>query len=140
MKSVLGTMTFSDQVDTDSSRIMLEKHQASGNPEIDTAHQYNKGQTELLLGDLISPGQRSSFFIASKVHPWNDDGLKPAQVTHQIETSPPRFFANLPELPHPQPNFLPPRHFYAPFFPHFEPEPLKFALPGAIRTPSVGKS
>ncbi|MFT5505471.1 MAG: aflatoxin B1 aldehyde reductase [Gammaproteobacteria bacterium] len=87
MKSILGTMTFSDQVDAESSRIMLEKHQASGNQEIDTANQYNKGQTELLLGDLISAEQRSNFFIASKVHPWNEQGLKPDQVKQQIETS-----------------------------------------------------
>ena len=87
MKTVLGTMTFSDQVDPASTQAMLDLFFGSGNNELDTATQYNNGLTEALLGDLISVDQRANLFIASKVNPWNDQGLQPVQVTRQINES-----------------------------------------------------
>jgi len=98
MKTVLGTMTFSDQVDTESAGIMLDKFAAMGHRELDTANQYNQGGTETLLGELISPDQRSNCFIASKVHPWNDQGLQPAQVTKQLGDSLQRLNTNFIDL------------------------------------------
>ncbi len=87
MKTVLGTMTFADQVDSDAARSMLELFVENKHNELDTANVYNDGKTETLLGELISSDQRKEIFIASKVHPWNDQGLQPAQVTQQINES-----------------------------------------------------
>ena len=87
MKTVLGTMTFADQVDAVNAKAMLELCFNSGNTELDTANVYNDGKTESLLGELISSEQRKQYFIASKVHPWNDHGLQPAQVKQQLQES-----------------------------------------------------
>lgn len=87
MKTILGTMTFSDQADAQASQAMIEHFIDSGHSELDTAHIYNKGKTEILLGELLSPDQRKEMVLASKVHPWNDEGLKPAQVKKQLDTS-----------------------------------------------------
>ena len=87
MKTVLGTMTFADQVDSDATRSMLELFVENKHSELDTANVYNDGKTETLLGELIPSDQRKELFIASKVHPWNDHGLQPAQVTKQINES-----------------------------------------------------
>ena len=87
MKAILGTMTFSDQADAQASRAMIKRFTASGHNELDTANVYNKGKTETLLGELISPDQRKEIILASKVHPWNDNGLQPAQVTKQLDAS-----------------------------------------------------
>lgn len=80
-------MTFADQVDSNSTQAMLDLFTQSGNHELDTANQYNKGKTETLLGELIPVDQRGKFFIASKVNPWNDQGLQPAQVKTQLNNS-----------------------------------------------------
>ena len=87
MKTVLGTMTFSDQVDETTTRSMLSRFSDSGGNELDTATQYNQGLTETLLGKLIPAHERDRLFIASKANPWNDQGLQPAQVTRQINES-----------------------------------------------------
>jgi len=87
MKTVLGTMTFSDQVDAIAAQNMLDRFTGSGNNELDTAHHYNKGLTETLLGELIPADLRSNLFIASKVNPWNDQGLQAAQVLKQLDES-----------------------------------------------------
>lgn len=87
MKTILGTMTFSDQVDSDAAQAMLDRFTSSGCNELDTANQYNKGKTEALLGKLISADQRNKYFIATKVHPWNDQGLQAAQVKNQLGDS-----------------------------------------------------
>lgn len=87
MKAILGTMTFADQVDSNSAQAMIDLFTRSGYHELDTATQYNKGKTETLLGELVSADQREKIFIASKANPWNDQGLQPAQVQKQIDES-----------------------------------------------------
>jgi aflatoxin B1 aldehyde reductase len=84
MKQILGTMTFGDQVDQDTAQEMLAQFTGSGNYEIDTAHIYCDGRTEEMLGRLLPPAARDKLYIASKVNPWNDDGLKPASVKKQM--------------------------------------------------------
>ncbi|MCP4336072.1 MAG: aldo/keto reductase, partial [Gammaproteobacteria bacterium] len=84
MKQILGTMTFGDQVDQDTAQEMLAQFTGSGNYEIDTAHIYCEGRTEEMLGQLLPPAARDKLCIASKVNPWNDDGLKPASVKKQM--------------------------------------------------------
>jgi len=84
MKQILGTMTFGDQVDQDTAQEMLQQFSEAGNNEIDTAHIYCDGRTEEMLGRLLPPKERDKLFIASKVNPWNDNGLQPAQVKQQM--------------------------------------------------------
>lgn len=80
-------MTFSDQVDKPAAASMLELFSQSGGDELDTAYVYCKGRTEELLGALLPPDKRSKLFLASKVHPWNDEGLQPDQIEMQLNTS-----------------------------------------------------
>ena len=84
MKIILGTMTFSEQVDRNTAQSMLDLFIESGNSELDTAYQYCDGKTEELLGLLISPEKRKTLTIASKVNPWNDLGLQPEQIEKQL--------------------------------------------------------
>jgi len=85
MKTVLGTMTFSEQVDQATAQSMLDLFAASGNFELDTAYDYCEGGTEKLLGALLPADKRNKFYIASKVNPWNEQGLQPAQVKKQMK-------------------------------------------------------
>lgn len=84
MKQILGTMTFGDQVDQDTAQEMLQQFTAAENNEIDTAHIYCDGRTEEMLGRLLPPEARNKLYIASKVNPWNDSGLRPDQVKQQM--------------------------------------------------------
>ena len=77
-------MTFGDQVDRDTTQTMLNLFADSGNTELDTAYQYCDGRTEELLGELLPAEKRNKVFLASKVHPWNDEGLQPDQVKKQM--------------------------------------------------------
>ena len=85
MKQILGTMTFGDQVDQDTAQSMLDVFLASGKHDLDTAYQYCDGRTEEMLGVLLPPTKRNGFYIASKVNPWNDEGLQPNGVRKQFE-------------------------------------------------------
>ena len=87
MKTILGTMTFSDQVDQSTAAQMVSAFSQTGNVELDTAFVYNKGKTEELLGNLNAEGGLAKLLIAGKANPWVDDGLSPASVRHQLETS-----------------------------------------------------
>ena len=84
MKLILGTMTFSDQVDQDTAKTMVDLFTESGNFELDTAYQYCDGRTEELLGAIMPPQKRKNLYLASKVNPWNDQGLQPAQIRIQM--------------------------------------------------------
>ena len=84
MKLILGTMTFSEQVNKDAVQTMLDLFTKSGNTELDTAYQYCEGRTEELLGEILPPAKRQNLFLASKVNPWNDQGLQPRQIKMQL--------------------------------------------------------
>ena len=84
LRLVLGTMTFSGQADAIASRSMIDKFIGAGHAEIDTAHLYNQGRTEVLLGELIAPVQRKALYIAGKVNPWSGQGLQPGEVVRQL--------------------------------------------------------
>jgi aflatoxin B1 aldehyde reductase len=84
MKQILGTMTFGDQVDQDTAQSMLDVFLASGKHELDTAYQYCDGHTEEMLGVLLPPTKRKGLYIASKVNPWNDEGLQPEGIRKQF--------------------------------------------------------
>lgn len=87
MKTILGTMTFSDQVDRDNSAAMIGAFREAGHVELDSAFAYNEGKTETLLGELRQDGVLDQCSIATKVNPWNDEGLSPDSVDHQFSTS-----------------------------------------------------
>ena len=92
MKYVLGTMTFSDQVDETNTVTLLEAFRENAEAgqlpvELDTAYQYNAGETETLLGTILRQRPDLKFSIATKVNPWDGDGLKPAEIRSQFETS-----------------------------------------------------
>ena len=84
MKLILGTMTFGDQVEQPVATELLARFTRGGNREVDTAHCYCDGRTEEMLGRILTPATRAELFIASKVNPWNDDGLQPAEVYRQM--------------------------------------------------------
>jgi len=87
MKLILGSMTFGDQVNQDTAQAMLAEFTRAGHVEIDTAHTYCDGRTEEMLGRLLPPEARAKLHLATKVNPWNDDGLKPEQVKKQLDES-----------------------------------------------------
>ena len=84
MKIILGTMTFSDQVDRDTAQTMLNLFAEAGNSELDTAYEYCEGRTEELLGTILPSEKRKKVYLASKLSPWNDQGLQPEQIKKQM--------------------------------------------------------
>jgi len=87
MKRILGTMTFGDQVEPEQAQLLIEQFIAAGNRELDTAHTYCEGRTETMLGRLLPAFVDNDLYLASKVNPWNDDGLQPQQVKEQFAES-----------------------------------------------------
>lgn len=87
MKVVLGSMTFSDQVEIEVADAMIKTFSEAGHSELDTAFVYNKGKTELLLGDLNKRGSLGNLAIAGKANPQAENGLTPQSVKYQINTS-----------------------------------------------------
>jgi aflatoxin B1 aldehyde reductase len=85
MKQILGTMTFGDQVDQDTAQSMLDVFLASGQHELDTAYEYCDGRTEEMLGLLLPPEKQKGLYIASKVNPWDGEGLQPKEIRKQFE-------------------------------------------------------
>ena len=87
MNIILGTMTFSDQVDRETATQMIGEYLAAGHRQLDTAYVYNKGKTETLLGELNAAGALGNSTIAGKANPWAEQGLTPASVEKQLTTS-----------------------------------------------------
>lgn len=87
MKTVLGTMTFSGQVDIETASQMVQSFKAAGHEELDTAFVYNKGQTETLLGELQRRGELAGTLLASKANPSAHGGLSAASIETQLTTS-----------------------------------------------------
>ncbi|MBR5513601.1 MAG: aldo/keto reductase [Ruminococcus sp.] len=65
---VLGTMTFGESVFGADAAEMIEKFGKSGYKELDTAYVYNKGQSEILIGEALK-NSPDDFRIATKVNP-----------------------------------------------------------------------
>ena len=87
MKKILGTMTFGEQVDQATAQDLIARFVAAGNGELDTAHVYCEGRTEEMLGRLLPGKTSSNLYLASKVNPWNDEGLQAQQVKKQLDKS-----------------------------------------------------
>ncbi len=87
MKPILGTMTFSDQVDQSTAAEMITAFKQARHREVDTAYVYAGGNTESLLGRLQKDGVLDDCIVAGKVNPLVENGLQPIAVDHQITTS-----------------------------------------------------
>ena len=87
MKTILGTMTFSDQVDRETAAQMISAFRESGYTELDTAFVYNKGQTETLLGQLNVDSHLDEMVLAGKANPAVEGGLSPESIERQLTTS-----------------------------------------------------
>ena len=84
MKQILGTMTFGDQVDQTTAATLMTSFRNGGHNELDTAFSYCEGRTEEMLGRLLTAADRKQLYLASKVNPWSDGGLQPAEVQRQM--------------------------------------------------------
>jgi aryl-alcohol dehydrogenase-like predicted oxidoreductase len=62
----LGTMMFGQQTPLAEAARIVDSARAHGMNFIDTADMYNKGQSEIVLGELLA-GQRSQWVLASKI-------------------------------------------------------------------------
>jgi len=106
MQIILGTMTFSDQVDHDTAKTMIGEFHDAGHRQLDTAFVYNKGKTEELLGALNAEGILNDSQIAGKANPRGGNGLTPDSVNAQLATSLQRlgkdsldlFYLHMPDL------------------------------------------
>lgn len=65
---VLGTMTFGESVFGNDAAEMIGKFGEFGYRELDTAYVYNKGQSEILIGEALK-NSAENFRIATKVNP-----------------------------------------------------------------------
>ncbi len=87
----LGTMTFGSQLDEPSARSVIDLCLERGINFIDTANVYNAGESEAILGRILT-GRRQHVILASKVgikvgDGPEDQGLSPAAIRKQIDAS-----------------------------------------------------
>lgn len=87
IKLILGTMNFGPQVSEEDSLKMVKQFLTSGNKELDAAYVYNNGDTEVILGSVISNLNTKDFSIATKVHPRITGKLDGAAVNLQFSES-----------------------------------------------------
>jgi aflatoxin B1 aldehyde reductase len=87
IRVILGAMTFGKQVDEKTAGRMVNQFLDQGYTEIDTAHRYLEGKSEEILGHVLTPSLREKVYLATKVHPGSEAGLRPEQVVRQVETS-----------------------------------------------------
>lgn len=93
-RACLGTMTFGGQTDAVESGHILDHALDVGVNFIDTANNYTDGNSETILGELLSRGnRRDRVVLATKVFnhvkgdPPEDQGLGPANVAKSVEAS-----------------------------------------------------
>lgn len=87
----LGTMTFGDQADEETSKAILHACWDAGVNFIDTADAYVEGRSEEIIGNLLK-GRRHETILATKVgnkagHAPNDTGLSRSHVMRSVEGS-----------------------------------------------------
>jgi len=87
IKLILGTMNFGPQVGEEDSLKMVKQFLTSGNKELDAAYVYNNGDTEMILGSVLSNLTTKDFSIATKVHPRITGKLDGTAVNLQFSES-----------------------------------------------------
>lgn len=80
-------MTFGEQVNKRCAQTIVDAFLSTGSNCIDTAYLYCGGDTEKMLGELITPQQRKHIYLATKTYPSAEDGLSASSVKNQLETS-----------------------------------------------------
>lgn len=84
---IFGTMNFGRQLDEAAADRMVGLFLDLGYEEIDTAHNYAKGQAEEILGRILTPERRSKVYLATKVNSFDGGSLRPESIARQLETS-----------------------------------------------------
>jgi len=87
IKLILGTMNFGPQVNDEDSLKMVNQFIASGNNELDAAFVYNNGDTEKILGSILSNLTINDISIATKIHPRISGKLDADAVNFQFSES-----------------------------------------------------
>ena len=87
MKMILGTMTFGQQVFDEEALEMTKYFMKQGYKELDTAYVYNNGDSERIVGKVISKEVMKDCFIATKVNPRITGKLDYEAVMSQFEIS-----------------------------------------------------
>ena len=87
MKTILGTMTFGNQVDEELADALLSTYKASGGTELDAAYIYNGGACETLLGACLKRPENQGFQVATKANPAIFGCLDSHAVTAQLNES-----------------------------------------------------
>lgn len=87
----LGTMTFGNEADEKTSFALMDRAVERGINFFDTAHNYNKGATEEIVGKWIGP-HRGEIILASKVYfpsggGMNDRGSSRRNILRTVELS-----------------------------------------------------
>jgi aryl-alcohol dehydrogenase-like predicted oxidoreductase len=87
----LGTMTFGNEADEDTSRLLMDRAFDQGINFFDTASNYNKGATEEIVGRWMGE-KREDLILATKVFfPYggnrNDEGTNRRNVIKSVERS-----------------------------------------------------
>lgn len=90
---VLGAMNFGSPTDKRESIAIIEKAVAAGINFIDTANVYNKGESEIIVGEALKKmGNRDRIFLATKVYNAmgddpNDKGVSRFHIMRECEAS-----------------------------------------------------
>lgn len=87
----LGTMTFGNEADEPTSRVLMERAVDAGINFFDAAHNYNKGVTEEIVGRWLG-ARRREIILTSKVYfpaggGRNDQGLSRRNIVQSVERS-----------------------------------------------------
>lgn len=87
MKLIFGTMNFGPQVNEENSLKMVQQFLTSGNNELDAAYVYNNGDTEKILGSVLTSLTNNNASIATKIHPRITGKLDSEAVNYQFNES-----------------------------------------------------
>ena len=87
IKLILGTMNFGPQTNSEEGLKMVQKFIKTGYNEIDSAYVYNNGDTERLLGQILSHFSQNEISLATKIHPRITGKLDDKAIIFQLNES-----------------------------------------------------
>lgn len=87
IKLIFGTMNFGPQINLEEGQKMVEQFLISGNNEVDAAFVYNNGDTEKILGSVLSRLDQRNISVATKIHPRISGKLDAQAVKLQFNES-----------------------------------------------------
>lgn len=87
----LGTMTFGNEADEPTSRALMERALEMGINFFDASHNYNKGETERIVGRWLGPHRRDVILTSKVFFPagggMNDQGMSRRNMIFAVEES-----------------------------------------------------